>query len=337
MDNASLFYDQIKCCEDIQDLVNQRTIEEIFLDFKEKENIDGKMGDHDKSAFSKAASGFAHQEGGVLVWGIEARKEDPKDQDSLDCAINLKPINKLRSFHQELTKYISMATEPPVDGILHKMIFENNDQNSDRGFVISLFPKSHLVHRTLGPRETKHRFYKRHGCDFYPLNSTAEIRELFFRSLSPELELNIFRQESTGLIVKNGVPGGSFALGFALENRGTGIAKNCSVNVWLQGEEQFSWDALGWYDPEGCHSFKTAQLLANYDRVRGRTRFSTKYIKLNPGIVICPEEEMAIAMVACKSAKGTNPKVIVKYKIFAENMIPKEGTTELIIEFENAT
>jgi hypothetical protein len=44
--------------------------------------------DNDKAHFSKAASGFAHQEASVLVRGIEARE----NADGIDEAIALKPM-----------------------------------------------------------------------------------------------------------------------------------------------------------------------------------------------------------------------------------------------------
>ena len=326
MENAILFYQETDCYNNIVELLGKQ--EEIFLDFKETRTIEGRMLEDDRSTFSKAASGFAHQEGGVLVWGIEAR-EDPATE--IDCAIDLKPINNVKRFLSDLNKYIKDSTEPAVDGIQHKVIFENDDENSNRGFVVSLFPKSNQVHKALGPGKTRHRFYRRHGDSFVPLDSTADIRALFFRSLSPDLQLNVFPKILKGLSVSPFGSGVPFGLGFALENRGTGIAKNCSVSVLLQGEEQFSWDAQEWFNPEGTYVYIIAQLLDNYDRVKGKTRSSSRYIKLNPGIVICPEEEIEIAMVSCryKGAEGTVPTVIVEYKIFAENMIPKEGSIEV--------
>ena len=186
MENAILFYQEIDCYNDIVELLGKH--EDIFLDFIESKTTKGRMLEDDRSLFSKAASGFAHQEGGVLVWGIEAR-EDPATE--IDCAINLKPINNVKRFLSDLSKYIKESTEPVVDGIQHKIIFENDDENSNRGFVLSLFPKSDRVHRALGPGKTRNGFYKRHGDSFSEL-STNEIKELFFRSLSPELQLNVF-------------------------------------------------------------------------------------------------------------------------------------------------
>ena len=50
-------------------------------------------------------------------------------------------------------------------------------------YVMSFFPKSYGVHRSLHGR-SKNAFYKRHGNGFHSL-TTAEIKALFFRNLSP--------------------------------------------------------------------------------------------------------------------------------------------------------
>lgn len=305
MSNALLLYQQTKSYGDIQDFVNQRTTEDIFLDFKETRSSDGKMLLDDKSLFSKAASGFAHQEGGVLIWGIEARKEDPKDPDSFDCACNLKPINKVKIFHSELTKYISISTEPPVDGIQHRIIFENDDEKSGKGFVVSFFPKSDEVHRAGGPGKTRDRFYKRHGDSFVPLG-TAEIKALFFRSLSPDLELKVVREHNT--------------LRFFLKNNGRGIAKNGTIKIGLRDTSQTEW-----YDGEGSKVFKVAQLL-NIGKSIGMPSDFAKQFSLSPGVIVFPEDELCFALANCGR---TDQTIEVKYRIFSENMIPKEGSINI--------
>jgi hypothetical protein len=81
MTNAEAIFSAMKSYADVQNFLG--TQENIFLDFKEREpgwNSLGKMADNEKRLYSKAASGFAHQQGGVLVWGVEARK----NQDGID-------------------------------------------------------------------------------------------------------------------------------------------------------------------------------------------------------------------------------------------------------------
>src|SRR6266567_2743333 len=180
MNNASLIFDSLNSFADIRALLG--TQEDIFLDFKESYSKTGALLDDDKAHFSKAASGFAHQEGGVLVWGIEARK----GANGIDEAVSLKPITSNKRFLSGLNDYVKYSTEPVVDGIQNRVIYENDDESSNKGYAVSLFPKSGSEHRALGKNTSD--FYKRHGDSFSPL-STADIRALFFRSSSPDLEL----------------------------------------------------------------------------------------------------------------------------------------------------
>ena len=73
MDNAPLFFDSLRNYGDIKDLIGKQ--EDQFLDFKESRTRDGALLDDDEVHFSKAASGFAHQQGGVLVLGRRGTKE----------------------------------------------------------------------------------------------------------------------------------------------------------------------------------------------------------------------------------------------------------------------
>jgi hypothetical protein len=106
MNNAQAIYESLDRYVQIQNLLGKQ--EDIFLDFKERErgwNSLDKMADNERRLFSKAASGFAHQEGGVLVWGIEARK----DSNGVDQAYALKPFQKVKQFKQTLEDYTNQT------------------------------------------------------------------------------------------------------------------------------------------------------------------------------------------------------------------------------------
>jgi hypothetical protein len=65
MNNAMLFFDSLRNWEGTNDLIGKQ--EDQFLDFKESRTQNGALLEEDELHFSKAASGFAHQQGGVLV------------------------------------------------------------------------------------------------------------------------------------------------------------------------------------------------------------------------------------------------------------------------------
>src|SRR5438876_11330288 len=93
MDNASLIFDSLTNYGSINALIGKQ--EDIFLDFKESRTSNGAMLDDDQAHFSKAASGFAHQQGGVLVWGVEARR----NEDGVDDETTLKPDTQYKEVH----------------------------------------------------------------------------------------------------------------------------------------------------------------------------------------------------------------------------------------------
>jgi hypothetical protein len=298
--NAQLIFDSINQYDDIRKLIG--TQEDIFLDFKETRTNSGALLDDDKMHFSKAASGFAHQEGGVLVWGIEARK----DQAGTDQAAELKPIPNVKAFLSNLNDYTKYSTDPVVDGILHKVIFDHDEKTQTHGFAISYFPRSDREHRSLG--KTSADFYKRHGDSFSPL-STNDIRALFFRSHSPEVELVV-----TGFRPGDGGAPTNGTLNFVLRNAGRGIAKYPSALIGV------SPTAGGmWYDGDGNFDFAFGSILGSH--VLG---FEKQFIP-NAGIVIHPEQEISIA----KLVRNPSPIVGIAYRCFAENMVPRTGKIDL--------
>ncbi|MGC9997540.1 MAG: hypothetical protein ABSE79_19660 [Terriglobia bacterium] len=296
MNNALLIYEGLRTFADAKALIGKQ--EYVFLDFKESRSTNGALLDDDKDHFSKAASGFAHQEGGVIVWGIEARK----GPDDVDEARALKPISNIKKFLSGLNDYVKYSTEPVVDGIQSRVIFENDDESSNVGYAVTLFPKSNSEHIALG--NTKHDFYRRHGDSFVPL-STADIRALFFRSSSPDLELRALSQ-----------PGGSLRL--MLHNKGRGVAKYASAHIgWAPNQGGL------WYDGEGNDSFKVGFYVNTHQEP-----YVIQFIA-NTNVVVHPEEEIGI-LTGPSTHSGRLPKVSkIFYRLYAENMVPKEGTLEL--------
>jgi predicted HTH transcriptional regulator len=78
----------------IDRLVSERTQETVELDFKMKRDAQhGAFHDDDKRNLGKALSAFANSAGGLLVWGIDARRRD-----GVDCAQALAPIAEIEKF-----------------------------------------------------------------------------------------------------------------------------------------------------------------------------------------------------------------------------------------------
>jgi hypothetical protein len=295
MSNASLIYDSLNSFADVARLIGKQ--EDIFLDFKESRSTNGGLLDDDKAHFSRAASGFAHQEGGVLVWGVEARK----GEDGVDEATDLKPIPNIKGFLSSLNDYVKYSTEPVVDGIKSRVVYENDDEDSNSGFVAAFFPKSDSEHRALGRKWSG--FYKRYGDSFVPL-STADIRALFLRNLSPDLELRVTRRGD--------------ALSFSLYNKGRGIAKYSSILVGLIPNVQGQWsDGAG-----NSYPFKIGWM-----EFARQGPYSIQFMT-NANVVVHPQQEFCVLQGPFQMGQQRAVSKVV-YRCFAENMVPKEGTLEV--------
>jgi hypothetical protein len=309
MNNAEAIFSATNSHADVQNFLGMQ--ENIFLDFKEREhgwNSLGKLADNEKRLYSKAASGFAHQQGGVVIWGVEARK----NKQGVDQAQSLKPFSEVKQFKQSLEQYVPLATDPILDGIAHKIIFQNDSVASNTGFVVSYFPRSGLVHRALGG--TTDDFYRRHGDSFVPL-STEDIRSLFFRTLAPNLEF-VTREGQRHLM--SGTLGAEVSCNykFGLHNRGEGVAKFVSMYVGLK--EVGPINSVRVWDAAGSDNFPLGRVVAVDYGCHGQ------HFILSGDIVIYPGQTLFLFSLSLK-ARGGELHPRFTFKLYAENMVPIEG------------
>lgn len=163
---------------DLQEYVDTQQEENLFLDFKRINRPDLTNSD-DKKNLAKALSGFSNSSGGLIVWGIDARK----NAQGIDCACELMAIQSVKRFLSRLNELTGMAVSPIVDGVQHKII--NADKND--GFVVTYIPES-----ASGPHMAKlgdDRYYKRSGDSFYRLEH-FDLEDMFGRRPRPLLQLS---------------------------------------------------------------------------------------------------------------------------------------------------
>jgi hypothetical protein len=146
------------------------TFEEEWLDFKGAAAIPP---DKVKEIWSKALAGFANTGGGVLVWGIDARKDRTT---GVDCASALSLVPDPNALKSRLMELHHQSTDPPV---LNVEIESFSDPTaSGAGFVVCLIPESPFK-----PHRAEHlvnkQYYIRAGDDFVS-PSPALLRHLFF-------------------------------------------------------------------------------------------------------------------------------------------------------------
>lgn len=161
----------------IDEYIANKQEENLHLDFKLVNTPN--LNRDDRKTYAKCVSGFANSGGGIIVWGIDARKGN----DDIDCATSKNPIPNLSLFLSKITSLTGEVIDPIVDGVIHKKIIESNDS----GYAASLIPMSYS-----GPHMAKggdDRYYKRSGDSFYRMEH-FDLEDMFGRRKKPVLTLD---------------------------------------------------------------------------------------------------------------------------------------------------
>lgn len=161
----------------IDDMIADRTSEELYLDFKRSGN-DGRaartLHSDDRRNLGKALSGFGNSEGGVILWGVDCRNMDNNG----DVARAKHPLGDARCFRSLLEGAVGAATVPAHSGARSEIVGEH--------FVATLVPKSNLAPHQVVPQQ---QYYMRAGSDFLPVPH-AVLQGMFGRRPQPTVVHN---------------------------------------------------------------------------------------------------------------------------------------------------
>lgn len=161
----------------IEALVSSQQHETEWLDFKAGDSL----GD-DKSTWSEALCGFANNQGGVLIWGVDARK----DSTGVDAACDLRPVANPSALRTRLLELLRTALEPPLAGVEVRDLLQ---ANLTCGFVVCFIPESNSKpHRA---ENLPGKPYKIRIADAFINPSPSLLRSLFFPQSSPQLQVEV--------------------------------------------------------------------------------------------------------------------------------------------------
>jgi hypothetical protein len=139
--------------DQIDRYVATRANESVQLEFK---TISAANFDHrpDRKNLAIGLGGFANSSGGIIVWGIDAKKVRE------DYVVRKAPIMSLANCLMRLHELTGEATSPGIPGVLHKPILTEDDV----GYAVTFVPESDS-----GPHMSKlgeDRYYKRNSDRF---------------------------------------------------------------------------------------------------------------------------------------------------------------------------
>ncbi len=168
----------------IASYVELKQEEHLHLDFKTLRNAELTSGD-DKRNIARCISGFANSNGGIIIWGIDARK----NSDDIDCAsaiIELQNCSpRFPSEHSKRRCYISH----------HRWSSTQTDYQfkkrwrSGRHFCTG--NRWWAVHGDA----REQRYYKRSGDSFYRMEH-FDLEDMFGGGRNQILKLSFSRQRS---------------------------------------------------------------------------------------------------------------------------------------------
>jgi hypothetical protein len=221
------FYDQFLAAPDrlafLRSLIHSTppTYETDWLDFKGQPNPDLK---HPKwrEMWCEALVGFANNGGGVLVWGIDARKDKDTNVDAASAEV---PVDNPAGVKSRLQELHRGAVDPPLLNVEIECV--DIPGSGGKGFVVCFVPEgSFKPYRTEQGRSSQ--FLIRSGDSFYVMGRPI-IQTMFYPRTRPlfrvvaSLEFALTRRDSR--------PVAAMACEARIVNEGNATAKDAFVVV----------------------------------------------------------------------------------------------------------
>jgi Putative DNA-binding domain len=176
---ARAFFDQVVGSGEpvaaIRGLINSNplTTESDYFDCK-LEHIDEKKREKgNKEIWSKVLGGFANSGGGVVIWGLDARKTKI-DEREVDAVVGEKFISHPRILEARLRELQRQATDPPLANVEIKAYPLPDDES--KGFVVCFIPEGPF--KPYRSEQSGQQFYMRAG-DSTPVMPKAVLSAMF--------------------------------------------------------------------------------------------------------------------------------------------------------------
>lgn len=229
MDRARELFERLEAggLAALERLLAEEEPESLFLDYKRSATPAGDPGLHrnDRENLSKALSGFANSEGGLLIWGVDARREAGAQRE----AVNKAPVVQAAGFRTLVEGALSGESVPALSNARVLHILEGA---GPAGYVVVLIPQS-----LIGPiRATRtDKYHLRSGSSF-GIVPHGVLAGMFGRAPQPVIRPN-FIAHFTQLNERRDAISISFTV--AAGNFGAVLAGKVFLSVWLGDLAQF--------------------------------------------------------------------------------------------------
>jgi predicted HTH transcriptional regulator len=156
--------------------------ESLYFDCKGKTDPKkSKLDREDRKNLGKALSAFANSDGGLLLWGVDAR-----DKNGVDCLVGKKPIVQIAAFRSSVEHAIADVISPPIPGLeFHEIPCS---QAEGAGYLaISVSSSERRPH--MSRDNTAPGFYSRSGHKSV-LMEPFQVRDQMLRRAVPKIEFD---------------------------------------------------------------------------------------------------------------------------------------------------
>ncbi|MEP6902971.1 MAG: ATP-binding protein [Actinomycetota bacterium] len=295
----------------LQNFITSETEESLTLEYKSAEALD--RNETKKKEITKDVSAMANSAGGIIVYGI--REFDQENKRHLPERITA--VDR-RKYPREWVEQIIQGIRPRIDGIIiHSVNLSSGDM--DVVFIIEI-PQSNTAHQA-----NDHRYYKRFNFQAVPMED-YEIRDVMFREQTPNIALNFLIEVTSGLI------------GFATES--TDLARQI-INYNLIIQAQNNGSAFAQYVAVFLDvPVPILQTIENKLNVKDGGRFyrhrltnlnqeyADEQFKANFPLLRSMSMNWKIPL-SENFDEFRAPDLAIKWKIYADNALPKEGKIAL--------
>lgn len=245
-----------------------------------------------KKLLAKAISGFSNAAGGIVLWGVDARKID-----DIDCIGDFPGVDDAVWLASRLNELTPQAASPGVPGVEHRsLLLEGN-----RGFVATYIPATdggpHMA------RYQEDRYYQRIGQSFMRMEP-FQIADMFGRRARPVLVVSAvhYADEPNGVQV-------------FITNSGRGAAR--APFLHLQVDPAFASLHYVPNDLEGERSFGATR----------RLLFAGADFVIHPGMQLS-----VAGFALSLGAQQPPTACVIRYQIGALDVESQSGTVEVVFE-----
>jgi len=293
----------------VEELPSASVFETLHVDFKQPEGADGQLRRRDRQQLSRALSGFANSDGGVIVWGVEARRDD----EGFDRVVRVHPILNLPRFVSDLSSAEPHLVSPLVPGVRHLPVDHQDEEGT--GIALTIVPASDWTpHMAVG--KDLHRYYRRSGSSFLPLQH-HEVADLFGRRPHPDLRLESIWSVRRASMTDGRATSVALELHLRIVNRGRGSARFASLSL---GEPRGLRP-----DTRGGRKIHGSSLR----EVRSAQHWWMRVAAASDDLVY-PDDEMYVGYVAFPLPRDvcTCPNVSVEYSLVCDGVPAEAGALE---------